>query len=170
MSKTAEKDATLGAELTKFLNRKAGRELMAAALAETAVTPEAIREAAADQIGLLVNEKVDEATGPALKSVQDAAEAIKDADVAGQIDTRITDALAELKSETGTGEIRVGSRVEFRQRNEWLLMLVTHVHDAETVSGVAFSGIPARLGWHRGAMEFANVKRGEDNRNWRPRQ
>ena len=31
----------------------------------------------------------------------------------------------------------------------WLPMLVTHVHDDDTVSGVAFSGIPNATGWHR---------------------
>ena len=49
----------------------------------------------------------------------------------------------------------------------WLPFLVTFVHDADTVSGVAFSGQPAQVGWHRPAQDFAGVKRGERNREWR---
>ena len=49
----------------------------------------------------------------------------------------------------------------------WLPFLVTAVHDADTVSGVAFSGQPAQVGWHRPTEAFAGVKRGERNREWR---
>ena len=49
----------------------------------------------------------------------------------------------------------------------WLPFLITHVHDADTVSGVAFSGQPSRAGWHRPVADFAHVTRGESNRQWR---
>ena len=49
----------------------------------------------------------------------------------------------------------------------WLPFLVTFVHDADTVSGVAFSGQPAQVGWHRPTQDFAGVKRGDRNREWR---
>ena len=49
----------------------------------------------------------------------------------------------------------------------WLPLLITAVHDADTVSGVAFSGQPAQVGWHRPTEAFAGVKRGERNREWR---
>ena len=49
----------------------------------------------------------------------------------------------------------------------WLPFLITHVHDADTVSGVAFSGQPSRAGWHRPTADFAHVTRGEANRQWR---
>ena len=49
----------------------------------------------------------------------------------------------------------------------WLPFLITHVYDADTVSGVAFSGQPSQVGWHRPSADFAHVKRGESNRQWR---
>lgn len=49
----------------------------------------------------------------------------------------------------------------------WLPFLITAVHDAETVSGVAFCGQPASVGWHRPSADFAHVVRGESNRQWR---
>ena len=61
----------------------------------------------------------------------------------------------------------VGSVVMFKQRDEWLPMIVTHVHDTDMISGVALSGLPARAGWSRGGQEFAIVSMGTDNRNWR---
>lgn len=64
-----------------------------------------------------------------------------------------------------------GQWAEILQRGNrgpaWLPFLVTFVHDADTVSGVAFSGQPAQVGWHRPTEAFAGVKRGERNREWR---
>ena len=56
---------------------------------------------------------------------------------------------------------------EICQGGRWLPFLVTAVHDADTVSGVAFSGQPAQVGWHRPSQDFAGVTRGERNREWR---
>ena len=65
----------------------------------------------------------------------------------------------------------VGAMVEFRQHRkggeDWLPFLVTHVHNATMVSGVAFSGEPGAIGWHRGSMEFSQVVQGTENRQWR---
>ena len=64
--------------------------------------------------------------------------------------------------------MRVGQFVEFCQPGgHWLPFLVTHVYDANTVSGVAFSGQPNQVGWHRPVADFAHVTRGESNRQWR---
>ena len=49
---------------------------------------------------------------------------------------------------------------------EWMPMLVTHVSEG-WLSGVAFSGEPAAIGWHRGAMEFDHVSKGTEARCWR---
>ena len=51
---------------------------------------------------------------------------------------------------------------------KWLPFMVTDVHEDETVSGVAFSGMPGPLGWNnRGAQPFHGVEKGSDNRQWR---
>ena len=64
--------------------------------------------------------------------------------------------------------MRVGQWVELCQPGgRWLPFLVTHVYDANTVSGVAFSGQPAQVGWHRPVADFAHVTRGESNRQFR---
>ena len=60
-----------------------------------------------------------------------------------------------------------GQWAEICQGGRWLPFLVTAVHDADTVSGVAFSGQPAQVGWHRPSQDFAGVTRGERNREWR---
>ena len=64
---------------------------------------------------------------------------------------------------------KVGQWVEICQPGgHWLPFLVTHVYgDADTVSGVAFSGHPATVGWHRPTEGFSHVTRGESNRQWR---
>ena len=52
---------------------------------------------------------------------------------------------------------------------EWLPFMVTHVHADGVVSGVAFSGEPGAIGWHRGAMEFTQASRGGGVGCWRER-
>ena len=49
----------------------------------------------------------------------------------------------------------------------WLPFLVTVVYDEDTVSGVAFCGHPFSVGWNRPVADFAHVRRGEANRQWR---
>ena len=64
-----------------------------------------------------------------------------------------------------------GQWAEIRQgagEGEWLPFLITHVIDAETVSGVAFTGHPFRVGWSHPVGDFNSVKRGDINRCWRP--
>ena len=62
----------------------------------------------------------------------------------------------------------VGQWVEICQPGgHWLPFLITAAHDSDTVSGVAFSGQPAQVGWHRPSQDFAGVKRGELNHQWR---
>ena len=66
----------------------------------------------------------------------------------------------------------VGMMVEVSQMAnstmKWLPFMVTDVHEDETVSGVAFSGMPGPLGWNnRGAQPFHGVVKGSDNRMWR---
>ena len=71
-------------------------------------------------------------------------------------------------------KVEVGQFVEICQiahgQKVWLPFMVTHVHDESTVSGVAFTGIPAPVGWgNRGAQPFQGVQHGHDNREWQPR-
>ena len=62
----------------------------------------------------------------------------------------------------------VGAFVELNQGpGGWLPAIVTHVHDADTLSVVAFSGMPAQAGWHRPSGDFSHVMRGENFRQWR---
>ena len=50
----------------------------------------------------------------------------------------------------------------------WLPFLVTDVRDADTVSGVGFTGWPGAVGWsNRGTEAFSNVEKGVGHRNWR---
>ena len=68
---------------------------------------------------------------------------------------------------------QMGMFVEFCQRKygggeEWMPFLVTHVHSAKVISGVAFNGKPAAISFRRGAMEFDNVHKGSNHRQWRP--
>lgn len=137
-----------------------------------------VRDQVAKSLATKANQKLfADAVAGAVSSADIAgtvAAAVAEFDLGKQVAEHVETALADQQDDTdGTGDepagLRIGSRVEFRQGSEWLLMVVTHVHDDDTVSGVAFSGLPARVGWHRGAMEFANVKRGDQNRNWRPR-
>ena len=60
-----------------------------------------------------------------------------------------------------------GDWVEINQLGRWLPFLVTAVHDADTVSGVAFSGQPAQVNWRRPSADFAHVAQGDGNRQWR---
>ena len=63
--------------------------------------------------------------------------------------------------------MKVGQWAEICQFGHWLPFLVTAVHDEDAVSGVAFSGQPAQVGWRRPSEAFAGVKRGDGNRQWR---
>lgn len=63
----------------------------------------------------------------------------------------------------------MGQWAELRQRDHWLPFLITHVHDADTVSGVGFSGRPHDAGWNRPYADFSRVQRGDGNRQWRPK-
>ena len=45
---------------------------------------------------------------------------------------------------------------------KWLPFMVTDVHEDETVSGVAFSGMPGPLGWNnRGAQPIPRRREGQ---------
>ena len=58
--------------------------------------------------------------------------------------------------------------VEINQNGEWLPFLVTHDHGNGVLSGVGFTGIPARVGWpRRGTEAFNSVVPGGSNRQWR---
>ena len=62
----------------------------------------------------------------------------------------------------------VGQWAEICQPGDrWMPFLITAVHDADTVSGVAFCGQPSTVGWHRPVADFAHVTRGDQNRQWR---
>ena len=47
-------------------------------------------------------------------------------------------------------------------------MLVTHVHDERTVSGVAFTGERMGLGWRSPCMDYQRIQRGPLPRQWMP--
>ena len=71
-------------------------------------------------------------------------------------------------------KVEVGQFVEICQiahgQKVWLPFMVTHVHEDSMISGVAFSGVPAPVGWgNRGAQPFQGVQQGHDNREWQPR-
>ena len=65
-------------------------------------------------------------------------------------------------------EPKIGQTVQININGHWLPFMLTHVMDADIVSGVAFSGRPREHGWNRCCGDFANVIRGEGHRNWRP--
>ena len=66
-------------------------------------------------------------------------------------------------------QVEISQMASLRQPKQvWLPFLVTHVHDENQVSGVAFSGMPGALGWmNRAAQAFDHVEQGDGIREWR---
>ena len=63
---------------------------------------------------------------------------------------------------------KIGEMVEINV-DTWIPFLVTHVLDAEIVSGVAFNGKFRRMKWSRCAMAYENARLGEGHGDWRRR-
>lgn len=84
------------------------------------------------------------------------------------------DRIAVLEAAAEPRETEVGDIVLYCRaagdENHWLPLLVTNVHDLDTVSGVLYSGFPKEIGIdRRGSWLAQRITRGEEYRNWKPR-
>lgn len=108
-------------------------------------------------------------TGADPQETDDLKDQVKElTDLVYDLQAEVEQIRESKEGESGEGYVlSVGDIVEFKQRKESLPMIVTHIHDDDMISGVALSGFPTRIGWSRGGQEFSNIKKGDDNRNWR---
>lgn len=56
-----------------------------------------------------------------------------------------------------------------RAGEESVPLLVTHEHDDDVISGVAFSGIPHKAEWVKCVHPMTRISKGEGRNQWQPR-